>query len=57
MYKKRNNKSKQYTVTNHVVIRCKFHMRPVYEHQTCSEYKNNSESDTMKSCKNCKHSF
>jgi len=39
------------------IVRCGSLQRPVYEHETCTQYAMKAGSEAQKICKNCKHSF
>ncbi|HDM25488.1 MAG: hypothetical protein DRP55_07095 [Spirochaetes bacterium] len=54
--KKRNQRERQ---KEKKVIRCSIVNRPVFEYETCPEFKPkpNSVSGAQQNCKNCIHSF
>jgi len=39
------------------VIRCKALNRPVFEHETCSQFSSKVNSNNQNNCENCKHAF
>jgi len=57
MNKRRKNFNQRRELTNNKVIRCKLHMRPVLEQNTCSDFKKGNNNEARKCCKNCKESF
>jgi hypothetical protein len=52
--KSRDNKTKN---TSKKIIRCKNKMIPVFESDTCENFKNKPNSETINICKNCVNSF
>jgi hypothetical protein len=55
MNKRRRRSNQTKDVQAKKIIRCTQLMRPVYEHECCAEYEKDTNNDTQKSCKTCKH--
>lgn len=54
--KNRNSRNFQERKTNKI-MRCSAKNKPVFEHETCNEFKARGSSDTQKTCQNCKNAF
>ena len=52
--KRRNNQNQQ---PKQKVIRCNNRSRPVFENDTCPDFKTSVGKESEKICKNCTHSF
>jgi len=51
--RRRNNEIKK----QKKVIRCKAQVKPVFEHEGCSEFITKINSNNQNNCGNCKHGF
>lgn len=51
--KRRNNER----IIQKKVIRCKALSKPVFEHEVCSKFISEINSNNQNNCINCKHSF
>jgi hypothetical protein len=52
--KSKDNKTK---INSKKIIRCSNRMIPVFETDTCDNFKNKTSSETINICKNCLNSF
>lgn len=55
-YNRRGRKNKE-EHQKKVIIRCKFHQKPVFDTDTCANFKAKSEANTGKLCRNCQHAY
>jgi hypothetical protein len=54
---KNRRKNKNKNKKRKKVIRCKTMNKPVFEYEVCSEFSSKVNSNNLKNCENCKHSF
>jgi hypothetical protein len=54
--KKRNTRNNQLKKKS-VIVRCRTHSKPVFEHEVCSSFSSKNSSNGQENCENCLHSF
>ena len=52
-YRKNKNEKRQ----TKKIIRCKNFKQPVFDHEVCFQFSGKIDSNNIKNCDNCKHSF
>jgi hypothetical protein len=53
--KRRKRYNKEYQKRN--LIRCKYHNKPVFDTDSCSEIKLKGEANTAQECKHCRNAY
>ena len=56
MNKRRNKQGNEPQVVKQV-IRCNFHLKPVFINENCSDFSASHKSEGEEYCKNCQHSY
>ena len=57
MGRKNNRRNNRYKPKKSEIIRCTVHVKPVFEHEVCSSFSEDSNTNGKKNCENCNHSL
>lgn len=56
-YNRKRRRTNREEHQKHIIIRCKYHNKPVFDKDACSDIKLKGTADASGQCKDCQHAY